>query len=83
MKFRIKEVKDGIFKPLFYPQFKTFLFWYNIGNESFTESVYCKNDDFNCVNPNVDTYAEANDIIQCYKKYLIDYGSYETIHDVI
>lgn len=82
MKYRIKEIKDDIYRPFFYPQYKSCLFWHNIGDHPFVRSVFNRNDDLTEDKQYVYTIQEARTAIDQFERYLESHKSYIRIHEV-
>jgi hypothetical protein len=82
MRFRVKEVKDDIYRPFFYPQYRTFWGWRNIGEHEFVHSVFSHSKKLTEYEPYVYYLNEAEEIIEEFKKYLKDHESYVAIHEI-
>ena len=81
MKFRILEIKRAHQKKLYRPQYKTFLFWHDISDTDWADTIMCKWE-FNDWHPNcLDTMHGAEQCIADYKKYVNDGQEYVKIHD--
>jgi hypothetical protein len=68
MKCRIKEENQAHFKVKYYPQYRKFFIWFNIGNTDFANSIYNKHYKYFNKNNNF-VYSEiiAKDIIENFK----------------
>jgi len=78
MKFRIKEIKeDELSAPKFYPQYKSGLFWKNINNTWWANSIFNNNK-----NDNEYVFSEfrAKKIVNDFKEYLEKNKPYEIVH---
>lgn len=84
IKYRIKEISGGGHRPIFYPQYKSFLFWHNIKNHTgFYFSSYNKNKG----DTDIDImyyydFSEARDIIEEFKKYKANEDVYIEIYNI-
>lgn len=87
MKYRIVERKKGIFKTTFKPQYKTFLFWKNIGENS-TFMKYNKDKIYfgtGWMKYTTDTYSHSSDVIIMFKRWYktnVEENNYMKIHIV-
>lgn len=78
MKIRILEIKEEFSAVKFKPQYKTFLFWKDIGDTSFAESIFCS---YKLNNDNtIYSKSKAEKILSDFKKYISSKEEYIIEH---
>ena len=82
MKFRIVEIKDSHCRPLFKPQRKQWLFWRNISNTHFAETIFMKTKLEYRFGECTDSISKAQQVIDEYKLYLESNKTYTKIHNI-
>jgi len=79
MKFRILEVKPSFQRERYYPQYKSWLFWKNIGEHYFRETIYSKTQFYYKFDSYVYDMEEANKIVKEFKLYIEEKERYYSI----
>ncbi len=81
MRFRIVEIKRKYQRPFFKPQYKTFLFWYNIADSEWVDTFSCNYTFSEWCNASLLSKNEAKKCIEDYKKWLNSCVESDTIHN--
>jgi hypothetical protein len=85
MRFRVIEHKSDIYRPFFYPQYRSGFWsgWRNIADHpDFLRRFFNTHKEYTEDNPYVYTMTKAIEIIENFKKHLECYKSYQTIHTI-
>lgn len=69
-----------MFRPLFYPQYKTFWKWKSVGDHEFTGSIFNQIRTFTEDTPYTFHLSDAEKVIADFKKYIESNKSYVRVH---
>lgn len=83
-KYRVFVNKSYLSRELYYPQYKGWFLWHNIGQHEFSGTIMCKagGNDFGSKNNYVYHMSTAKTVIKEFKAYLESCSSYTFVEEV-